>query len=175
MFIVLGLGNPGREYQSTRHNVGFMTLDILADRYNIDVCRSNFRSVFGEGRIGAERVVLAKPDTFMNNSGWAARDLVNWYKCENSELIVIYDDIDIPVGTLRIREGGSSGTHNGMRSIIYQLGFDDFPRVRVGIGRPDGQQNLVSHVLGAPGCRGKRASACRDEQRCGRSGTHCAR
>ena len=94
MFIVLGLGNPGREYQSTRHNVGFMTLDILADRYNIDVCRSNFRSVFGEGRIGAERVVLAKPDTFMNNSGWAARDLVNWYKCENSELIVIYDDID---------------------------------------------------------------------------------
>ena len=150
MFIVLGLGNPGREYQSTRHNVGFMTLDLLADRHNIDVCRSNFRSVFGEGRIGAERVVLAKPDTFMNNSGWAARDLVNWYKCENSELIVIYDDIDIPVGTLRIREGGSSGTHNGMRSIIYQLGFDDFPRVRVGIGHPDGQRNLVSHVLGAP-------------------------
>lgn len=150
MFIVLGLGNPGREYQNTRHNIGFMTLDILADRYDIDVCRHNFRSVFGEGRIGNERVVLAKPETFMNNSGFAARDLVNWYKCENSELIVIYDDIDIPIGTLRIREGGSSGTHNGMRSIIYQLGFDDFPRVRVGIGHPDGQRNLVSHVLGAP-------------------------
>lgn len=150
MFIVLGLGNPGREYQNTRHNIGFMTLDILADRYHIDVCRHNFRSVFGEGRIGSERVVLAKPETFMNNSGWAARDLVNWYKCENSELIVVYDDIDIPIGTLRIREGGSSGTHNGMRSIIYQLGFDDFPRVRVGIGHPDGRRNLVSHVLGAP-------------------------
>ncbi len=150
MFIILGLGNPGREYQNTRHNIGFMTLDILADRYDIDICRHNFRSYFGEGRIGAERVVLAKPDTFMNNSGWAARDLVNWYKCENSELIVIYDDIDIPIGTLRIREGGSSGTHNGMRSIIYQLGFDNFPRIRVGIGHPDGQRNLVSHVLGAP-------------------------
>ncbi len=150
MFIVLGLGNPGREYQNTRHNIGFMTLDILADRYHIDVCRHNFRSVFGEGRIGSERIVLAKPETFMNNSGWAARDLVNWYKCKNSELIVVYDDIDIPIGTLRIREGGSSGTHNGMRSIIYQLGFDDFPRVRVGIGYPDGQRNLVSHVLGAP-------------------------
>ncbi|MBQ3200401.1 MAG: aminoacyl-tRNA hydrolase [Clostridia bacterium] len=150
MYIVLGLGNPGREYQNTRHNVGFMTLDLLADRYDINICRQNFRSVFGEGRIGGQRVVLAKPDTYMNNSGWAARDLINWYKCENSELIVIYDDIDIPIGTLRIREGGSSGTHNGMRSIIYQLGFDDFPRVRVGIGQPDGERNLVSHVLGAP-------------------------
>ena len=150
MFIVLGLGNPGREYQSTRHNVGFMTLDILADRHNIDVCRSNFRSVFGEGRIGAERVVLAKPDTFMNNSGWAARDLVNWYKCENSELIVIYDDIDIPVGTLRIREGGSSGTHNGMRNIIYLLGRTDFPRIRVGIGRPPEGWELCDFVLTRP-------------------------
>ena len=150
MFIILGLGNPGREYQNTRHNIGFMTLDILAERYDIDICRHNFRSFFGEGRMGGQRVVLAKPDTYMNNSGWAARDLVNWYKCENSELIVIYDDIDIPIGNLRIREGGSSGTHNGMRSIIYQLGFDDFPRVRVGIGAPDGQRDLVSHVLGAP-------------------------
>ena len=111
MFLVLGLGNPGREYQNTRHNIGFMTLDILADRYNVDICRHNFRSVFGEGRIGTERVVLAKPETFMNNSGWAARDLLNWYKCENSELIVIYDDIDLPIGTLRVRAGGSSGTH----------------------------------------------------------------
>lgn len=150
MFVVIGLGNPGREYQNTRHNIGFMTLDILAGRYNIDICRHNYRSVFGEGRIGAERVVLAKPETFMNNSGWAVRDLVNWYKCENANLIVVYDDMDIPIGTLRIREGGSAGTHNGMRSIIYQLGFDDFPRVRVGIGHPEGARNPVSHVLGAP-------------------------
>ena len=147
MFIVLGLGNPGREYQSTRHNVGFMTLDILADRYNIDVCRSNFRSVFGEGRIGAERVVHAKPDTFMNNSGWAARDLVNWYKCENSELIVIYDDIDIPIGTLRIREGGSSGTHNGMRSIIGETGLTAFPRIRVGIRDEEVNIPIINYVL----------------------------
>lgn len=150
MFIIVGLGNPGREYQNTRHNVGFMTLDILADKWNIDIKRHNFRAVFGEGMINGTKVVLAKPETYMNLSGWSVMDLCNWYKPEHDQLIVIYDDIDIPVGTLRIRGGGSSGTHNGMRNIIYQLGFDDFPRVRVGIGQADGQRGLVAHVMSSP-------------------------
>ncbi len=150
MRLILGLGNPGREYADTRHNIGFKVLDILASRHDIDVCRDRFRSLFGEGRINGERVVLAKPQTYMNNSGWAARDLVNWYKCENGELIVIYDDVDIPLGTIRVREGGSAGTHNGMRSVIYQLGFDDFPRVRVGIGGPEGQRDMIAHVMSMP-------------------------
>lgn len=150
MYLIVGLGNPGREYAQTRHNIGFMTLDILASRHGIDIVRSNFRCVFGEGRFGAEKTVLAKPQTFMNNSGWAVRDLVNWYKTEPAQLILIYDDADIPLGTIRIREGGTSGSHNGMKSVIYQLGFDDFPRIRVGIGSPEGERDLVAHVMSMP-------------------------
>ncbi len=148
MFVIVGLGNPGKEYEKTRHNMGFMTLDVLGARHAIDITRHNFRAYFGEGRIGGQRVALAKPDTFMNNSGWAVRDLVNWYKIEPRELIVIYDDADIPEGYIRVREGGSAGTHNGMRSVVYQLGFDDFPRVRVGIG--SAQYNMIQHVLTMP-------------------------
>lgn len=150
MFIIVGLGNPGREYTFTRHNIGFMVVDILAKRWGIEVNRSNHRALFGEGRRGTERVVLAKPQTYMNNSGWSVRDLVNWYKCENDELILIYDDIDLPSGDIRIRAKGSSGTHNGMRSVIYQLGFDDFPRIRVGIGRAEHEGQLIGHVLSSP-------------------------
>ena len=94
--------------------------------------------------------MLAKPETYMNLSGWSVMELCNWYKPGHDQLLLIYDDIDIPLGTIRIRGGGSSGTHNGMRSVIYQLGFDDFPRVRVGIGHADGQKGLIAHVLGAP-------------------------
>lgn len=150
MYIIVGLGNPGREYENTRHNVGYMTLDILADRFNIDIKRHNFRAVFGEGYIGGTKVVLAKPETYMNLSGWSVMDLCGWYKPDHDQLIVIYDDIDIPLGTIRIRANGSAGTHNGMRNIVYQLGYDDFPRIRVGIGRTDGERTLVSHVLGVP-------------------------
>ncbi len=151
MFIIIGLGNIGKEYERTRHNVGFMTLDLIAKKYGIDVTRHHHHSYFGEGRAQTTKIVLAKPDTFMNNSGFAARDLINWYKCEHDELLVIYDDIDLPLGSIRIREGGSAGTHNGMRSIIYQLGFDDFPRIRVGTGAPDGRgERLISHVLSEP-------------------------
>ncbi len=146
MFLIVGLGNPGREYANTRHNAGFMTLDILAERLGIDIRRRGFRCVYGEGRVDGERVVLAKPETFMNNSGYAAVELMNWYKVEHSRLLVIYDDADIPCGTIRIREKGSSGTHNGMRSIVDLLGFDDFPRIRVGIGAAD--RCMIGHVLG---------------------------
>ena len=117
MFVIVGLGNPGREYAKTRHNVGFMTIDKIAERLNISVNKKGFRSVYGEGRLGGTRVVLAKPETFMNNSGWAVGDLLKWYKPQHDELVVIYDDIDLPCGALRIRMNGSAGTHNGMRSI----------------------------------------------------------
>ncbi len=150
MFLIIGLGNPGREYANTRHNIGFMTLDLLAARYNIDIRRENFRSVFGEGRMGPRKVALAKPLTYMNNSGWAARDLVNWYKVSPAELLLVYDDADIPLGTIRVRDGGSSGSHNGMKSVVYQLGFDDFPRIRVGIGAPEGERDIVAHVMSMP-------------------------
>ena len=148
MFIVLGLGNPGKEYASTRHNIGFMTVDLLCEKYGRTDFKSAHRSLLCELRDGAQRVVLAKPMTFMNLSGFAAAELMNWYKAEHNELIVIYDDIDLPVGAIRIREKGSSGSHNGMKSIIYQLGFDDFIRIRVGIGKASGE--LTSHVLGTP-------------------------
>lgn len=111
MFVIVGLGNPGREYAKTRHNVGFMTIDKIAERLNISVNKKGFRSVYGEGRLGGTRVVLAKPETFMNNSGWAVGDLLKWYKPQHDELIVIYDDIDLPCGALRIpheRFGGNA-------------------------------------------------------------------
>ncbi len=148
MKIIVGLGNPGKEYEMTRHNIGFLTLDILAERHNIEIRRNRFQAYFGEGFIASQKVMLVKPDTFMNNSGCAVRDLVNYYKIEHGDLILIYDDADLPEGYIRIREGGSAGTHNGMRSVIYQLGYDDFPRVRVGIGKAE--HDMIHHVLSMP-------------------------
>lgn len=150
MYIIVGLGNPGREYSKTRHNIGFMVLDKIADSLGLSGGRDGFRSTYLETRIGTERVVLAKPTTYMNNSGFAVQELMNWYKCEHSQLIVIYDDIELPTGDIRIRAKGSSGTHNGMKSIIYQLGYDDFPRIRVGIGKQKDDRDLIAHVLGVP-------------------------
>ena len=148
MFLIIGLGNPGSEYARTRHNTGFMTLDNIADRAGITINRKGFRSLYGEGRIGSEKVILAKPQTYMNDSGWAAVDLINWFKPDHKNIIVIFDDADLPVGALRIRRNGSAGTHNGMKSIIAQLGFDDFLRIRIGIGKAE--HDMVSHVLGVP-------------------------
>lgn len=150
MFVIVGLGNPGREYQETRHNAGFMTLDLLGERYNIEIKRHNFKAVFGEGMIEGKKAVLCKPETYMNNSGWSVMELINWYKCGHDELVLVYDDVDLPAGDIRIRERGSSGSHNGMKSVIYQLGFDDFPRVRVGIGAASGEKGIVAHVLSGP-------------------------
>ena len=149
MYIICGLGNPGREYEQTRHNMGFLTMDVLAYKLGIDIRRLKFRSLLGEGRIGTEKVILVKPQTYMNNSGEAVREIVAYYGIDPSRLIVVYDDIDLPVGDLRLREKGSAGTHNGMRSIIYQLQFDDFPRIRIGTGKSD-VIPLVSYVTGKP-------------------------
>jgi len=147
LFIVAGLGNPGRRYENTRHNVGFETIDFLSDKYKINVSKVKFKAVIGDGDIEGERVILVKPQTFMNLSGECVREIIEWYKIPLSNIIIIYDDIDLPLGKIRVRTGGSSGTHNGMRSIIYQLQDDRFPRVRVGIGRPPEGWQLADFVL----------------------------
>ena len=147
MFVIVGLGNPGREYAKTRHNVGFMTIDKIAERLNISVNKKGFRSVYGEGRLGGTRVVIAHPETFMNNAGWAVGDLLKWYKPQHDELIVIYDDIDLPCGALRIRMNGSAGTHNGMRNIVKELGTTDFPRIRVGTKPVSTELSVIDYVL----------------------------
>lgn len=149
MFIIIGLGNPGRQYEHTRHNAGFDTLDILSDKWGIPMNKARCKSALGEGQAHGHRIVLAKPQTYMNDSGMAAVELLNWYKAPISQMLVIYDDIDLPVGQVRVRGSGSAGTHNGMRSIIRLTGRQDFPRVRVGIGRPRYEnEDLKDFVLG---------------------------
>ena len=147
MYVVVGLGNPGRKYEHTRHNVGFDVVEILSQKYDIPILRSRCKAAVGEGTIRGARVALARPQTFMNLSGESVVQLVNWYKPEPDQLIVCYDDVDLPEGKLRFRPSGSAGTHNGMRNIIYLLGREDFPRVRVGIGRPPEGWDMKDWVL----------------------------
>ena len=147
MHIIVGLGNPGRKYENTRHNLGFITIDKLADDHGISITRSKHKSLIGEGRIAGEKVLLVKPQTFMNLSGEAVREVMSYYRETPDHLLVIYDDIDIPAGSVRIRKKGGAGTHNGMRSVVSQLGEDGFARIRIGIGGEDGK-DLIGHVLG---------------------------
>ncbi|NLO81678.1 MAG: aminoacyl-tRNA hydrolase [Clostridiales bacterium] len=147
MYIIAGLGNPGAKYSGTRHNTGFMALDMISREFGIKINRIKYKAIIGEGTIGGQDVVLAKPQTYMNLSGLSILDLVSAYKVEPSRLIVIYDDIDLGLGVLRIRPSGSAGTHNGMRSIVYQLRTENFPRVRLGIGSPPEGVDLVNYVL----------------------------
>lgn len=147
VYVIVGLGNPGAKYDNTRHNVGFSTIDSLAKRFSIKVSKIKFKGLYGEGRVGTKKVVLLKPQTFMNNSGRSVMEAVSWYKIDLSNLIVIYDDVDIDFGKIRLRPSGSSGTHNGMKSIIYLLNSDKFPRVRIGIGRPKPGWKMSNFVL----------------------------
>lgn len=146
MYLVVGLGNPGREYEKTRHNVGFDVIDYMAEKYNFDVNKIKFKGLLGEFNIDGEKLLFLKPSTFMNLSGESVREAAAFYKIPVENIIIVYDDIAIEAGRLRIRPSGSDGGHNGMKSIIYQLNSDKFPRVRVGVGGPRG--SLVSHVLG---------------------------
>ena len=146
MILIVGLGNPGKQYEQTRHNIGFDVIDYMANKYNIDVNREKFKGICGEGFIENKKVILLKPLTYMNLSGESIREFVNFYKLEDDEIIVVYDDISLDIGRLRIREKGSAGGHNGIKSIIQNLGGDKFPRVKVGVGQP--KDNLVNHVLG---------------------------
>lgn len=136
MKLIVGLGNPGREYALTRHNIGFMFIDRLALALNVKVEKKMFKSLVGQGQINGEKAILVKPQTYMNLSGAAVGALLNWFRLTASDLLVVYDDLDLPPGKLRIRSGGGSGGHKGVQSIIQMIGTESFPRVRIGIGRP---------------------------------------
>jgi PTH1 family peptidyl-tRNA hydrolase len=146
MYAIVGLGNPGREYENTKHNLGFITVDLLAERYAIKINKLKHKALTGDGFLRGERVKLIKPQTYMNLSGESVAPLAAYFGVERGKLIVIYDDVDIPMGSVRIRASGSSGTHNGMKSVIYHLGYDDFPRVRIGIGAERGEVPLYGWV-----------------------------
>jgi PTH1 family peptidyl-tRNA hydrolase len=145
--LIAGLGNPGREYAQTRHNVGFQIVTRLAEKHGLSFSRMQNAALVATGRIGNARVVLAKPQTWMNESGKALGPLARFYKVEIAQLLIIHDDLDIPPGMLRLRSEGSSGGHKGMRSIIERLGRQDFPRLRVGVGRPPGRMDAADYVL----------------------------
>ena len=147
MKIIAGLGNPGAEYAHTKHNVGFMLVDALAERLNAPAWKEDFFSSVTEMRIGGEKVFLVKPLTYMNNSGEAIGPMLSYYKMETDDLTVVHDDMDIPAGMVRIRKKGSSGGHNGIKSILAHVGREDFARVRIGIGRPPAGWTVINHVL----------------------------
>ena len=149
MFIIVGLGNPTNEYEGTRHNVGFDVIDALADEYNITVDGRKNRAFVGKGIIAGQKVILAKPQTYMNLSGESVRGLTDYYKIdEESELLVIYDDVSLDVGQLRIRKKGSAGGHNGIKNIIAHLGTDKFMRIKIGVGEKPKHYDLADWVLG---------------------------
>jgi PTH1 family peptidyl-tRNA hydrolase len=146
-FLLVGLGNPGREYRETRHNAGFMVIDRLSEQLGFGLSRVQSKALIGQGKLGEARVILAKPQTYMNLSGQAVASLLRFYKLPHSRLLVIHDDIDLPFGTIRMRPGGGSGGQKGLASIIQQLGTQEFPRLRVGVGRPSGRMDPADHVL----------------------------
>ena len=147
MYLIAGLGNPTREYDKTRHNVGFSVIDVLADRYRIDVSEKKHKALCGSGVIEGQKVLLVKPQTFMNLSGESLRAAADYYKIEPQDMIVIYDDISLDPGQLRIRLKGSAGGHNGIKNIIAQLGTQEFPRIKVGVGAKPPRMDLADYVL----------------------------
>lgn len=148
MYLIVGLGNPENEYAKTRHNMGFDTINKIASKYNIEMNRTKFNAIYGSGNIASEKVVLVKPQTYMNLSGLAVREFVNFYKVEKEQLIVVYDDMDIEKGTMKIRKKGGPGSHNGMKSVVQELVTTDFPRIRIGIGTPEHKNDAINYVIG---------------------------
>lgn len=148
MYLIIGLGNPEEKYAKTRHNMGFDTINKIAKKYKIEMNRTKFKSMYGIGNIENNKVILVKPQTYMNLSGEAVREFVNFYKPEKERLIIIYDDMDIKKGIIKIRKKGGPGNHNGMKSIIQELGNIDFPRIRIGIGTPEYKNDIINYVIG---------------------------
>lgn len=149
MFLIVGLGNPGKQYDNTRHNVGFDVMDALADKYNISISEKKHKALCGKGVVEGQKVVLAKPQTFMNLSGESVVELLNYYKlAPEDELLIIFDDISLAPGGIRIRKKGSAGGHNGIKNIIAQIGTQDFMRIKVGVGEKPKGWDLADHVLG---------------------------
>ncbi|MBM7646462.1 PTH1 family peptidyl-tRNA hydrolase [Scopulibacillus daqui] len=147
MKLIVGLGNPGSKYEHTRHNIGFEVIDALSEQHQLPLTKTKFNALYGKGKINNEDVLLVKPLTYMNLSGEAVAPLMNFYKLSMDDLLVIYDDMDLAVGKIRLRQKGSAGGHNGIKSLIAHLGTQDFKRIRVGIGRPDGRQPVIDYVL----------------------------
>lgn len=148
MYIIAGLGNPGKDYQNTRHNVGFEAVELLADKYHISIDTKKHKGLIGKGVIEGQKVILVKPQTYMNLSGECIREVMDYYKVSPEELLVIYDDVTLDVGRLRIRKKGSAGGHNGIKSIISHVGTDAFPRIRIGVGNKPPRMDLADYVLG---------------------------
>lgn len=148
MYLIVGLGNPEKDYAGTRHNMGFDVINEISKEYNIPVEKSKFKGLYGSGIIENEKVILLKPQTFMNLSGESVREIMDFYKISTEEVIIIYDDVDIPVGNIRIRKTGSAGSHNGMKSVVSHLGTSNFYRIRVGIGSPDENVDMINYVIG---------------------------
>ena len=145
--LIFGLGNPGFEYENTRHNIGFQAIDALSDQWRIEISKIRFQSLTGNGVVRKQQVFLIKPQTFMNNSGNAVHSFLRFYKVEPSRLLIILDDLDLPFGKIRIRNNGGSAGHKGMQSIISRIGTNDFARLRIGIGRPPGKMDPMDYVL----------------------------
>ena len=149
MYLIVGLGNPEVDYSKTRHNMGFNTINKIAEKYKISVEQKKFDALFGMGEIENEKVILLKPQTYMNLSGKSIIQVVNFYKIPYENIFVIYDDMDVEKGKIRIRKKGSSGSHNGMKSVVEQLGTEEFTRIRVGIGKPEFEGDTINYVIGA--------------------------
>lgn len=148
MYLVVGLGNPDEEYVNTRHNMGFNTIDKICKQYNINITKRKFDGIYGEFNIENEKVILLKPQTYMNLSGKSIIQFVKFYKIPMDRVIIIYDDIDVEKGNIKIRKKGSSGSHNGMKSVISELGTEEFTRIRVGIGKPEFKNDMINYVIG---------------------------
>ena len=149
MYLIAGLGNPGSRYEMTRHNIGFHTIDYIADQMNVKIKKLKFKSLYGETEINGEKALLVKPQTYMNNSGESIADFADFFKIPVENIIIISDDISLDAGRIRVRGKGSAGGHNGLKSIIYHLNSDGFPRVRIGVGAPEHEDyDLADYVLG---------------------------
>lgn len=147
MYVILGIGNPGKQYDNTKHNIGFISLDFLASTMGVSINKIKHKALIGEGKLAGERVILVKPQTFVNLSGESAREILSFYKIPPENLIVICDDVNLDAGRVRIRPSGSDGGHNGLKSIIYQLSSDSFPRIRMGVGKKPEHYDLADWVL----------------------------